>query len=77
MADLIIRERSVGSFKSTDCQPIIKKNWPDHPMATMPSANFGTQFTNKVWPLLKERGVKQVGTRPRRYEMTEAAKATK
>ena len=35
MADLITRERSVGSFKSTDCLPIIKKHWPNHPMAKM------------------------------------------
>ena len=33
MADLIIRELPVGPFKSTDCQPIIKERWPDHPMA--------------------------------------------
>ena len=74
MAELIIRELPVGSFKSTDCLPIIKKHWPDHPMAQMPSANFGTQFINKIWPLLKERGVKQQGTKPRRYEMTVEAK---
>ena len=77
MADLIVRVRPVGSFKSTDCQPIIKEHWPNHPMAKMPSANFGTQFINKIWPLLKGRGVKQQGTKPRRYEMTAEAKATK
>ncbi len=77
MADLIIRELPVGSFKSTDCLPIIKKHWPEHPMAEMPGPKFGTEFANKIWPLLKERGVKQVGTKPRRYEMTEEAKARK
>ena len=77
MADLIVQQFPVGSFKSTDCQPIIKKHWPDHPMATMPSANFGTQFINRIWPLLRERGVKQQETKPRKYELTAEAKATK
>lgn len=77
MAAAIIRELPVEPFKSTDCQPIIKKHWSDHPMATMPGPKFGTEFANDIWPLLKERGVKLVGTGPRRYEMTAAAKATK
>ena len=74
MAELIIRERPVGSFKSTDCQPIIEKHWPDHPMAKMPSANFGTQFASEIWPLLEKRGVKIQRLTPRRYEMTAEAK---
>ena len=77
MAAAIIRELPVGPFKSTDCLPIIKKHWPDHPMAEMPGPKFGTEFANGIWPLLKERGVKLVGTGPRRYEMTEEAKAAK
>ena len=77
MADLIIRERPVGPFKSTDCQPIIKERWPDHPMAEMPGPKFGTEFANEIWPLLEERGIKQLGTGPRRYEMTAEAKAAK
>ena len=56
MAAVIVQELPVGSFKSTDCQPIIKKRWPDHPMAEMPGPKFGTEFANEIWPLLKERG---------------------
>ncbi len=77
MAAAIIRELPVGSFRSTDCLPIIKEHWPNHRMASMEGTEFGKEFASKLWPLLKERGVKLVGTGPRRYEMTEAAKATK
>ena len=77
MAVLIVQEIPIGPFRSTECQQIIKTRWPDHPMAEMPGPKFGTEFANGIWPLLKERGVKLVGTGPRRYEMTEAAKATK
>lgn len=69
MAELIVREIPPGSFKSSDCQPIIGKNWPSHAMSNMSSANFGTEFANKLWPILKEQGVKLTGTKPRRYEM--------
>ena len=77
MAAAIIQELPVGPFKSTDCQPIIKERWPDHPMAEMPGPKFGTEFANEIWPLLEERGIKQLGTGPRRYEMTAEAKAAK
>lgn len=76
MADLIIRELPVGSFKSTDCQPIIQERWPNHRMASMEGAEFGKEFASKLWPLLEKRGVKRQETMPRRYEMTEEAKAT-
>ena len=77
MAAAIIQELPVGPFKSTDCQPIIKERWPDHPMAEMPGPKFGTEFANGIWPLLEKRGVKRQETMPRKYEMTEEAKATK
>lgn len=78
MAATIIQELSVGPFKSTDCLPIIKKHWPEHPMASMKGAEFGTQFINKLWPLLEKHGVLlKEGTKPREYEMTEEAKAAK
>ena len=50
MADAVIREIPVGSFKSTDCQSIIKKHWPNHALAKAGGAEFGTQFKNNVWP---------------------------
>ena len=76
MAELIIENIPVGVFKSTQCQPMIKKRWPKHPMATMPGNRFGTEFANKLWPMLKERGVKLKKEKPRKYEMTKEAKRT-
>ena len=76
MADLVIQELPVGPFRSTDCLPIIKEHWPEHPMASMKGAEFGTQFINRLWPLLEKRGVGlKEGTKPREYEMTTEAKA--
>ena len=74
MADLILEQIPVGSFKSTDCQPIIKKGWGEHPIARMPGNRFGTEFASKIWPILEQRGVKLQKKQPRRYEMTKEAK---
>ena len=74
MVDLIIRQIPVGSFKSTDCLPIIKSRFPRHRMARMQGGGFGTEFTNKLWPLLEKRGVHVRSKRPRKYEMTAEAK---
>ncbi len=76
IVNLIIQRTPVGLFKSTDCQPIIKSHWPNHPMASMASARFGSELANKLWPALKERGVRISGGRPRKYEMTSEAKNT-
>ena len=77
MADLIIERIPIGLFKSTDCRPIIKEHWPDHPIAEIAVEPFGARFSNEIWPLLEKRGVKIQRLTPRRYEMTAEAKATK
>ena len=74
MADLIIREMPVGSFKSVECQSIIRRQWPNHPMASMPKQQFGVEFANKLWPILEKRGVRLSKTKTRKYEMTSEAK---
>ena len=74
MADLIIRNLQVGHFKSTDCQPIIRSRWPNDPMVGMPSARFGTEFAQALWPILEGRGVKLSSTQPRKYELTAEVK---
>jgi hypothetical protein len=74
LAETIIREMPVGKFSSTDCKRAIKASWPDHPMLKLDGPQFGIQFTNQIWPPLERRGVKLVGTKPRRYEMTKAVK---
>ena len=78
MADAVITEIPVGPFKSTDCQPVIKKHWPNHNLAKAGGAEFGTQFKNNIWPALRDRGVKieNPGKKPIKYEMTSEAKAT-
>lgn len=74
MAEAIIQEIPVGPFKSVECQPIIKSRWHAHPMASMPGQQFGLEFTNKLWPILEQSGVKLLRTKPRKYEMTSEAK---
>ena len=78
MADAVITEIPVGPFKSTDCQPVIKKHWPNHTLAKTGGAEFGTHFKNNIWPALRDRGVKieNPGKKPIKYEMTSEAKAT-
>ena len=76
MVNLIIQGIAVGLFKSTDCQPIIKSRWPHHPMASMASAPFGSEFASKLWPTLEKRGVQLSRVKPRRYEMTAQVKET-
>ena len=34
MARAVAREVDEGQFRSTDCQGIIRKHWPDHPLAS-------------------------------------------
>ena len=75
MADLIVEKRPIGPFRSTDCLPIIREGWPDHPMVSMDSGSFGKEFDRKLWPLLEDRGVKKRDTQRRQYEMTAEAKA--
>ena len=58
MAEAVLRDIPVASFKSTDCQPVIRDRWPDHTLARAGGAEFGTQFKNNIWPVLEGRGVK-------------------
>lgn len=74
IVNLIIHRIPVGPFKSTDCQPLISSQWPNHPMATLSSGRFGSEFANKVWPLLERRKVILQRIKPRKYEMTLEAK---
>ena len=74
MADLIIRQIPIGPFKSTDCLPIIQARFPRHRISRMQGGSFGTEFTNRIWPLLEKRGVHVRSKRPRKYEMTSEAK---
>ena len=74
----VLQEIPTGPFKSTDCQPVIKKRWPHHSLAKAGGAAFGIEFKNNVWPVLKNMGVKieNPGRKPIRYEMTTEAKGS-
>ena len=77
MARIIVRERPVGAFKSTDCQDIIRRHWSGHRMARAGGGTFGTEFKKSVWPELEKLGVKipNLNRKPVTYEMTKEAKA--
>ena len=77
MAKQILKEFPVGPFKSTDCQSVIEKSWPNQPMSRAVGAQFGTEFKSSLWPILEESGVKvKLGTKPVQYEMTPEVKAS-
>ena len=76
MAQEIIRQIPVGTFRSTECKELIKKGWTDHAMATAGEPAFGPEFKKNLWPILQGYGVEipNPGNKPIRYEMTEKAK---
>ena len=78
MAERIRQEIPVGGFKSTDCQAVIKKHWPEHALAKAGGASIGSDFKNNIWPVLQTYGVKisEPGKAPIRYEMTAEAKGS-
>ena len=77
MAEAVLREIPIGPFKSTECQPVIRKFWPSHPIAAAGGASFGTEFKNNIWPVLEKAGVKirNPEKKPIQYEMTAGAKS--
>ena len=77
MARAVVEGIEEGQFKSTDCQGIIREQWPDHPLAAAGGASFGIEFKNNIWPVLESWGARigNPGQKPIRYEMTEEAQA--
>lgn len=75
VAEAIIREIRIGEFKSADCHKIVKNSFPNHPKASEEGSPFGEYVADKIWPLLKAKGVELLaGSKPRQYRMTQAAK---
>jgi hypothetical protein len=71
----LIRDMPVGKFKSTDCQQIIRSNFPGHQLAGADGPAFGIIFRRDLLPYMEKRGVQELGSqRPRQYEMTLEAK---
>ena len=76
IAQAIVEQIPVGKFKSTDCQGIIQKYWPQHPLSIAGGPAFGLEFQKNIWPVLQQQGVNiaNPGKKPIRYEMTQSAK---
>ena len=71
----LIRDMPVGKFKSTDCQQIIRTNFPGHQLAAADGPAFGVIFRRDLLPFMEKRGVLEIGNqKPRQYEMTLDAK---
>lgn len=74
IAEAILKEVPVGTFKSADCHKVVKQRFPQSPAAKQSGAAFGVYIANNIWPMLEARGVASASTKPRKYEMTQAAK---
>ena len=74
IAEAILKEVPVGTFKSADCHKVVKQRFPQSPAAKQSGAAFGVYIANNIWPMLEARGVASTGTKPRKYEMTQTAK---
>ena len=77
MADAVLSDMPVGTFKSTECQPVIRARWPGHALCDAGGSAFGIEFKNNIWPILEKSGVKikNPGKKPIQYEMTPEAKS--
>ena len=76
IAQTLLQTVPPGSFKSIDCQPIIREHWSHHPIAKIVGGAFGHEFKNNIWPILKRHGVRigNPGKNPVRYEMPDMIK---
>lgn len=76
IARFLIQSLPVGPFKSGECKKLILKNFPQCSFAKADSATFGNHFSKSIWPILETYKVElpNPNRKPRKYEMTEAAK---
>ncbi len=74
IAKAIIEEVEISPFKRSDCQSVVQQRFPKHLGAKQDGPAFGQYITKSIWPILEAKGVKLKSTKPRKYEMTQAAK---
>lgn len=76
IAEAIVEKMSVGYFKSTDCQSLVRSMYPNHPLAHASSGVVGQRFVKNILPLLLDFGVTEPNPnrRPRRFQITEESK---
>ena len=77
IARAIIQDIPVGSFKSTDCQDVIRRRWPGHEFVSLEGPQLGQAFKEHIWPMLRVWGVRMTNPSNQsvRYEMTDSAKS--
>ena len=76
IAKALIEHLPAGNFKSSNCQPIIRQQWPNHSSVGQGSAAFGIWFSAEILPELKAFGVTEPNSnrKPKQFVMTETAK---
>lgn len=75
IADRLVAQLPVGTFKAQQAMEVIKRHWPRHGAAKS-TQRCGNFLASELWPFLKARGVKQVRqSSPRTYELPKAAKS--
>ncbi|HAL47674.1 MAG: NYN domain-containing protein [SAR202 cluster bacterium] len=75
IALLLVREMPVGKSKSTDCQYLIREDFPEHTLSGADGPAFGQIFRREILPILEDWGCREIGNqRPRQYEITHEAK---
>lgn len=74
MAEELLRHLPVGRFRAADAQEVVRRRWPDHPMSSAGSPQFGQYLSKEIWPYLQKQGVMLVSPRsPRTYEITDTS----
>ena len=69
VAEELLQRLPVGRFRASDAQQVISRRWPEHPAAG-DASRFGQFLVNRIWPLLRDRGVTMPRTSPpRTYEI--------
>ena len=72
VAEELLRQLPVGRFRAAEAQKVVRERWPDHPMASAASPQFGQFLSKEVWPHLQKSGVKLISQRsPRTYEIAD------
>ena len=71
----LLRQLPEGRFRAADAQEVVRRRWPDHPMSSAGSPQFGQYLSKEIWPHLQKLGVILVSPRsPRTYEITDVSK---
>lgn len=74
VAEELLRQLPTGRFRAAEAQQVVRNRWPNHPMASAGSPQFGQFLSKEIWPHLQKSGVNLVSPRsPRTYEIVETS----